>query len=166
MRAALLALLAAAPAAAQQVDPAPFRPVLERCLAGRPPEARMDCVGHAAEACSEAVEGGWTTRGMSACAAMEAALWDERLNAAWGPAMAWAKRMDEAERDAFEGRFSNRAETLLAAQRAWLAFRDAQCAYAHAEWGSGSMRAIAHPTCMMDVVAERSLFLEGVPATE
>ena len=35
------------------------------------------------------------------------------------------------------------ADTLLAAQRAWIAFRDAECTLAYDRYGSGSMRVIA-----------------------
>ena len=81
---------------------------------------------------------------MNWCAARDYAIADTDLNEQWEITSAEMKRRDEAfeknpyARDTRPGYF----ETLLEAQRAWIAFRDAECALDYAEWGSGSMRSL------------------------
>ena len=52
-----------------------------------------------------------------------------------------------------------RVEALRDAQRAWIAFRDAECAMEYAAWGTGSIRSIAGADCMMSLTAERTVRL-------
>lgn len=47
----------------------------------------------------------------------------------------------------------------VAAQRAWIALRDGDCALEYAMWGSGSMGQIAGATCLLDKTAERTIYL-------
>ena len=149
--------------AAAQFDPARYAAILDGChAAAESAEALADCKGRVADACMAMEPDGQTTLGMSGCLTAEARLWDRLLNLEWRAAMDWAKTADETESEYFGGQFSGRAEALLEAQRAWLAFRDAECALAYAEWGAGSMRHIAAASCMSDVVAARTVRLRAL----
>ena len=106
-------------------------------------------------------DGGETTLGMSMCMADEVELWDGILNAEYRETMDFAKAMDAGEVEYFP-EYAKRAEALRDAQRAWIAFRDAECALAYAEWGSGSMRHIAGSECVMRMTAERALELRAM----
>ncbi|WP_206513286.1 lysozyme inhibitor LprI family protein [Pelagibacterium montanilacus] len=144
---ALLALASASPLAAQDGHIEAFDAgLLEACAdeAGDA-DALSACVGVAADACQEA-PGGATTMGIAACLMAESAVWDDRLNTAYG-----------ALRD---GLADAPADSLRDAQRAWIAFRDADCAFQYALWGEGTMRQIAGASCVLDHTARRAIALE------
>ena len=65
----------------------------------------------------------------------------------------------DEEEAAYFPEFAVRAEKLLEAQRAWIVYRDAECALDYAEWGAGSMRNIAHADCRLQMTAERTIEL-------
>src|SRR5690606_5118972 len=85
-------------------------------------------------------------------------VWDRLLNDQYAVARDSARRMDEADRDDFP-EFAHRADQLRYAQRAWIAFRDANCAMEYGVWGAGSMRQIAGADCQLRMTAERTLEL-------
>lgn len=158
-RLAVLCLLAAAPAWADDDRPAAFVTGVEDCLTGADgTKAATDCIGQAADRCMAQAEGGYSTLGMSMCMHAETDAWDILLNGAYQQALATAKKMDANEAAHFRG-FAVRAEKLRVAQRAWIAFRDAQCAFDYAVWGSGSMRNIAGASCFLQMTAERAIEL-------
>lgn len=126
--------------------------------------ARAACIGVTSGACMSGEEGGETTIGMSMCMQTETELWDGVLNAEYRETMDFMKAMDADEAESFP-EFAVRAETLRDAQRAWIAFRDAECALAYAQWGAGSMRHIAGSECMMRMTAERALELRDMRET-
>lgn len=72
--------------------------------------------------------------------------WDARLNAIYKVAL-----------DAQQG---ERRTTLRDVQRAWLAYRDANCAFYRS--GEGSIAAIEGNTCMFALTRDRALELEAV----
>ncbi|MEL7183427.1 MAG: lysozyme inhibitor LprI family protein [Pseudomonadota bacterium] len=151
--------LLAGPALAQPADPGPFQAAFDTCVEGAEDAREMAaCTGQSARAC-QAQDGGQTTLGMTACFAMETGLWDAKLNADWPEVKAWAAAADDEDRPFFDGRFSNRLDSLIAAQRAWIAFRDAECGLDYALWGSGSMRQIAGTACRMEMTADRVIRL-------
>lgn len=159
MRAFAILAVIAGPVVAE-VDPEPYRPILERCLAGTEPgEAWEICIGRSSEACMQTEEGGFTTLGTASCLGMERDLWDVQLNRVYREQIAAAKLRDAEEATAFDGAFANLEDSLRAAQRAWIPFRDAQCALEYAYWGSGSMRQIAGAGCHMRMTAERTIEL-------
>jgi len=132
------------PVAAQEdvrVDPA----ITEGCLVvnAETPEA---CIGVAASVCM-AGPGGSSTIGMGACLGSEAELWDGRLNAAYG-----------ALRDSHD---AASADSLQAAQRAWIAFRDLSCDYERTTWGGGTGGGPAAAQCLMQMTARQALALEA-----
>lgn len=121
-------------------------------------EAQRECIGDMAVNCMDADEGGYTTLGMSTCASAEADVWDTLLNFEYKETMAWAKASDADEAINFP-EHANRVESLLAAQRAWIEFRDTNCSLRYALWGAGSMRHIAGSNCIMEMIAEQTIKL-------
>lgn len=159
MRPALiLSLLAAGPALAQEVS---FDPAgTAACVAGVStlPERRA-CIGVSAEACMESAPSGFTTVGMSTCTAAELEYWDGRLNAAYQARRAEARDVD-AENVAIGASGPSLSEALLAAQRAWIPWRDATCAFERAQWGAGTGAGPAGLSCLLHMTAEQALYLE------
>ncbi|UWQ17831.1 lysozyme inhibitor LprI family protein [Jannaschia sp. M317] len=163
MRALCCLVLCAAPAAAEVPAPPRWQAQFDACVAAA--DAAQDlaqCKGLAARLCMDTTEGGHTTLGMTECNAMETGLWDDLLNADWPAHRAWAEAEDAEDAKFFGDQFSARAASLLAAQRAWIAFRDAECGLDHAIWGSGSMRHIIHSACMSEMTADRVIRLRGL----
>ena len=121
---------------------------LSACLA----QARQaeTCIGAVLSACQED-PGGYTTYGMMQCAQRETELWDQRLNAAY---TALRRRLQEREQ-------SHRRERLLDAQRAWLSFRDAECAQLSLAYEGGTMAGVVANSCFNDFTARRALDLEA-----
>ncbi|MDO5370691.1 lysozyme inhibitor LprI family protein [Paracoccus sp. (in: a-proteobacteria)] len=142
IRVLALALLSALPASAQQYDPA----LIPACLGAAPDQtARRACIGLASQACMNAA-GGETTAGMHGCLSPEIAQWDEMLNAAY----AGLRQSSDS-----------RATALRDAQRAWIAFVDAACAYEASAYEGGSLAGVVGGTCRMQRTAERALELRG-----
>ncbi|MGI9390256.1 MAG: lysozyme inhibitor LprI family protein [Boseongicola sp.] len=151
--------LAPSLAVASEHEVEAFGGFLEQCFEEADgAEAKSQCIGAMAQLCMDEQDGGHTTIGMSSCLAAEGLVWDRFLNAEYKATMAWLKAADEDEAESFP-EFAERAENLRAAQRAWIAFRDAECALEYAQWGSGSMRTIAGADCLMQMTAERSIEL-------
>ena len=48
------------------------------------------------------------------------------------------------------------------AQRAWIAYRDAECGLAYARWQDGSMRVIVAANCLMTMTAQRAIELRDM----
>jgi uncharacterized protein YecT (DUF1311 family) len=93
---------------------------------------------------------GQSTLGMMDCAAAETKIQDARLNAAYRKAMA--------------GLTAEQKPRLQAAQRAWIAFRDAECAsYQDDDWGTISK--INAATCELMMTVKRTIDLENYPPT-
>ncbi|NND17572.1 MAG: DUF1311 domain-containing protein [Silicimonas sp.] len=159
MRAFVLILMLAGPVSATEHGVADYGHLLNDCyVSATETEARTACLGMMSTACMDSQDGGHTTLGMTSCLSAEAAVWDGHLNAEYRATRDWARAADEDEATHFP-EFAVRAEKLLEAQRAWIAFRDAECALDYAEWGSGSMRNIAYADCMMQMTAERTIEL-------
>ena len=150
----LIILPSAAPATEHEV--AAYGALLDACYAAA--EDKTSCIGQMSGTCMESQEGGQTTLGMASCLMAEATVWDRHLNAEYGRAMTALKAMDADEAE-YSADFAKRAESLRAAQRAWIAFRDGECGLAYAMWGSGSMRTIAAAECKMSLTAERAIEL-------
>lgn len=120
-----------------------------------------DCLGQASGACQGIRSGtadGGTTLGITQCIQAETALWDEILNAQY-------KRVQAAlaiEDDAGMRAGIDRTDALRNAQRAWIAFRDADCTARYAMWQDGSIRSIVGANCMMTMTARRALALRDM----
>jgi uncharacterized protein YecT (DUF1311 family) len=129
---------------------------LSACLAGAADGAA--CIGVWQDGCQAADP---STAGIVACLDAEAAAWDAALNAAWGPARDAAKATDARRAAEGQGGLPKAWEALLAAQRAWLAFRDAECASLYADWAEGTIRGPVAADCRMRLTAERALALRA-----
>lgn len=106
------------------------------------------CLGDAANQC-QGLPGGSTTIGITDCIGAETAIWDAALNETY-----------QQVRDNFE-RVGGEDLTisLRDAQRAWIAFRDAECAMQYQKWIEGSIRTVVAATCRMRMTAHRALTL-------
>ena len=114
------------------------------------------CIGRAANACQSASAGGSTTPGIVECIQAETAIWDGLLNEVYRKVRGDMRAEDSA------GGTINRADALRDAQRAWIAFRDADCALAYAQWQDGSIRSIVGANCQMTMTAQRTLELRDM----
>ncbi len=151
-----LAGLATAPLAAQEL---PFSPsATEACLAGASSVTRQVCVGLSAAACIDTPDG-YTTVGMSSCLGMELGYWDARLNAAYG-ALGDLEKAQDAEIKELGSAAPSMSAALRDMQRAWIAFRDASCAYEASQWGGGTGAGPASVECAMRLTATQALVLE------
>ncbi|MDB5587322.1 MAG: hypothetical protein JWP26_2292 [Devosia sp.] len=103
-----------------------------------------DCIGAASGLCQD-VPGGDSTQGMTACNQREQAWWDQYLNSNYADLQA------SLEPAVFD--------SLKTAQRAWLKFRDADCAFADALWQGGTIRSVMASACMMNATATRAVEL-------
>lgn len=119
-----------------------------------------DCIGDGAELCMDQSEGGMSTVGMMSCLHAEADVWDVLLNARYAEALAFAKTMDDGDREISPG-YAVRVGQVRDAQRAWITFRDANCAMEYGLWGSGSMRLIFGADCRLRMTSERTLDLQS-----
>ncbi len=90
-----------------------------------------------------------STVAMIDCRAGEAARWDRRLNAAYAADM---RSFSLADRTA-----------LQKAQRAWIAFRDANCAAYEDPTQWGSLSRVNAADCVLSMTARRALELEDFP---
>ncbi|MGJ0508242.1 MAG: lysozyme inhibitor LprI family protein [Methylocystis sp.] len=109
----------------------------------RAPLEPANCIGVVAIACEQ--RDGTSDGARSQCARREAAVWDQRLNAAY------RKALDGMEKDG--------ADNLRKTQRAWIAFRDARCVQAWAT-DHGSMAAPIQAWCEMELTARQALWME------
>lgn len=158
LKALLLAALSfGADAALAEADAAAVE-VLGVCMDGAATADEGEaCIGLLSDQCMDQPDG-QTTIGMTQCAQSETEAWDVLLNSEYKAARAWTKAADEGE-TAEPQMFAVRADELLAAQRAWIAFRDANCRAAYGIYGSGSMRNIAGSQCKLRMTAKRAIEL-------
>ena len=150
----LALILLAGPAWAQ--DPyAPFVASVEPCLARADDAATARaCIGIGARDCMETAPDGQTTVGMMFCQLAERDVWERLLAVELAAAQQRAALSDDAERP-YHPEFAQRTAQLDDSQRAWLAYRGAQCAMEYGAWGAGSMRQIAGADCQLRLTAAR-----------
>ena len=154
----LLLLPLGGPAAGQEADVQAVRACLAE--AGDP----LDCVGTSVEACVAGRPDGETTAGMVECIGTETAAWDRVLNEEYAATMAAFREMD-ATGDVVAEDFTREGK-LREAQRAWIAFRDAECALQYSRWGMGTLRQVVGANCLMEATAERAVELRAMRAIE
>ena len=152
-RAAAWCAAVVAPSAEAQ-DPVVDDAAVEACFEGaavgvtEPP-----CLGAAAGAC-QTRPGGASTIGIVECIVAETAAWDAILN-----------REYRATREALTGTGAagiDVGSALLDAQRAWIAFRDAECALSYARWQDGTLRSVVGANCVLVMTAVRALELRDM----
>lgn len=147
---ALIALAAATPGPASS----PSREFVRACFERARSQAELDfCSAGEAEAKMHRVEDAeavicfskeLTQMAMNTCAAQEFERADKALNLAWTNAKGWVKDDPQA------------STLLLGSQRAWLKYRDAQCAFVADENRGGSIVPLEHSKCLSDLTKERT----------
>lgn len=122
------------------------------------PGTSAACAGRAADACMQATPGGVSTAGMGGCLAAELDWWDAALNDAY----VRLKPLETGNDTVLPSGMALRPSAALTdMQRSWIAFRDARCAYVHAQWGGGTGGGPAELACRLQVTAEQTLFLDA-----
>ncbi len=94
---------------------------------------------------------------MTRCAGLDFDKADAELNRIW-PGL--KKDAQEADAEAFEGN-GGYLDALLASQRAWLAYRDAECALQGFEARGGSMEPMLVYACLAEKTTARIKELQG-----
>ena len=92
---------------------------------------------------------GQTTAGMVQCISAEIQVQDAALNRAYQKTMA--------------GLNGQQRTNLQKAQRAWIAFREADCGAVYDPDAWGSISRINSGTCVLRMTVERTIYLEGFP---
>ena len=143
-----------APAQELSIDPSIVRDCFENTKIG---EVYPACLGQASNACQEQ-PGGSTTLGISECIQAETAEWDAILNEEYKATQELNAMADG------EGLspLTSRADALRDAQRAWIAFRDADCGARYAMWQDGSIRVIVAANCHLTMTAQRAIDLRDM----
>ncbi len=119
------------------------------------PTEAQSCIGQALEVCLNADEVN-TTASMRACIAGEVAFWDEMLNTEYQRLRQDAKAVDaEGGADA-----PSLADALQQMQRAWIAYRDASCAYVGLSYGTGTLGGTLAYDCVMHETGKQALRLK------
>jgi uncharacterized protein YecT (DUF1311 family) len=138
----------------------PFTPeATEACVAAAGDLAEREaCVGRSADRCIETPDGG-TTVGMGFCLDREWKYWDGHLNTAYGTLMQLETGAEQELKDLGSAAPSP-AAALREMQRAWIAWRDAACAYEASTWGGGTGAGPAATQCMMQLTGLQALALE------
>ncbi|MCV6593288.1 MAG: lysozyme inhibitor LprI family protein [Silicimonas sp.] len=156
-----LAFCLAGPAVAQDDLKGKYGTVLEACFGAATSTVEGEaCISRMFEACAQGEPGGQSTVGTIDCARAEAEIWDKHLNIEYKATRAQMRQDDKAELRTFP-EFARRAEALLAAQRAWIAFRDAECDLVSAQFGAGSLSRVSASLCVMQMTAERTFELRA-----
>ena len=94
-----------------------------------------------------------TQTAMNICAAQDFQRADAELNEVWSEVRAWAKSADaEPYDDGQPGHWAS----LLEAQRAWLAYRDAHCRLVGYDARGGSLQPLLTANCRAELTRERS----------
>ena len=98
---------------------------------------------------------------MNMCSGASATRVEAELNRVWKLAYAAEQKQDrDLASDRDDPHRPGKGEpgyaaTLLTAQRAWLAFRDAQCRVERYQWAGGTMAPFAENECMVDLTQTR-----------
>lgn len=121
---------------------------------------KRQCIGKAADACMINTPGGDSTYGMGGCLSKEGEWWDARLNDAYKVLMR-KEKIHDRDNGAGSNGIQSAADSLKAAQRAWIPFRDATCQYEYSQWGGGTGGGPASAACFMRMTAEQTLYLES-----
>ena len=85
---------------------------------------------------------------------------DATMTVQWQRTYAAMKRRDAA--DTSRGGGFGYAAATLASQRAWLAFRDAQCVIESGEYAGGSMQPMVRAQCLARLTRERTTQLKDM----
>jgi len=130
------------------------------CLdAGTNPQEKAACIGVSANACMEDTQGGFSTVAMGGCMSRELDYWDAALNANYRALMTDLKKQDADNVSYGVTGAQKMADALRAMQRAWIPFRDTSCDFERSKFADGTGGSPAQLGCLMQMTAERALFL-------
>ncbi|MEN3792969.1 lysozyme inhibitor LprI family protein [Fulvimarina sp. MAC3] len=132
---------------------------IDACLTRFAETDQRECIGAYSDACMKSPDG-QTTYGMTDCLTEESDAWDAILNERYQARMTDAKELDK-DRAEWDSTTSEAAKTLRAAQRAWVAFRDAECDRIFELNKDGTIRLPETASCLNRLTAERALALAG-----
>jgi uncharacterized protein YecT (DUF1311 family) len=104
----------------------------------------------AAASCANAT----TQTDMNACAGADAIQADARINRQWSVTYGVMKERDADDRS--RGGGPGYAAALLAAQRAWLQYREKQCVVEGLEYSGGSMQSMVMSSCRTQLTNDRT----------
>jgi uncharacterized protein YecT (DUF1311 family) len=96
---------------------------------------------------------------MNLCAGKDYDAADAELNAQWKATVAALKARDKTIDRSYDSQPTH-YDTLLAAQRAWLTYRDQQCLSESFAARGGSMAPMLHSGCMARLTRERTVELK------
>ena len=132
----------------------------ERCLSSAvSAQDKSVCVGEAASACADLSLGGFSTRSMTGCLGLELAYFDDLLNVEYGKVRDQARALDQAENGtSFDD--TSMTDRLIQMQRAWIAFRDATCAYERRQYDGGSIGDLVDMDCQTQLTADQAFRLQ------
>ena len=105
-------------------------------------------------AATTACDNAQTQAAMNVCAAGEYRAADAEMTRAWRVAYQAMKRRDAA--DTSRGGGAGYAAALLTAQRAWLAYRDAECVVEGLQYARGSIQGIVVARCRAGLTKART----------
>ncbi|MEF2549103.1 lysozyme inhibitor LprI family protein [Aurantimonas sp. E1-2-R+4] len=152
-----LAVLAQ-PASAQSKDAKADLATIRTCLSDQVDDPRS-CIGTVANPCQGAL-GGASTIGIDTCLGRETAAWDTLLNKSYKIAVASAETMDK--RLVSDGIYEpGVAAALVKAQRAWIAYRDAECDRRYELFKEGTIRTNIASDCLLELTAQRAIEFRG-----
>lgn len=101
---------------------------------------------------------------MTICQRAAAERADAQMNRAWAQVYQAMRRADRSDPPAARRSATGYAAALLASQRAWLTFRDAQCRIESYEGRGGTMQPFAENQCLADVTVARTRQLHAMLA--
>ena len=148
-------LLLAHPARAAGPDVGADAAALKACVEGAGDDARS-CIETVATPCVDGLSSD-TDTGVNGCYDREAEAWDRVLNDNYQAAMTDASSYDTGARE--NGGDPEAAAALKKAQRAWIAFRDAECDRLYARNMDGTIRFTVYAACQNRLTAERAIEL-------
>ena len=97
---------------------------------------------------------------MNRCAGLEYGQADTRMARQWTTAYAYMKARDAADRS--RGGGFGYAAALLASQRAWIRYRDAECLIEGGQYGGGSIQPMTEARCKIRLTRERTQQLQAM----
>ncbi|MBP0616551.1 lysozyme inhibitor LprI family protein [Jiella mangrovi] len=154
--------LLAHPAAAADKNLASDKASLEACVTKSQDDPKR-CIETIATPCSEALPAE-NEEGVNGCYDRESAAWDLLLNANYKTAVKDAETYDADAKE--NGGDPEAAANLKKAQRAWIAFRDAECDRLYARSMDGTIRFTVYAACQNRMTAERAIELGQSDAPE
>lgn len=148
-------LVLAQPAGAAGPDVAGDVDALKACIAkaGDTPEV---CIETVVNPCVDGLSAE-SEEGVNGCYDREAEAWDAILNETYKVALKDAASYDEEI--SANGGEAEAAASLKKAQRAWIAFRDAECDRLYNRNIDGTIRFTAYASCQNRLTAERAIAL-------